>query len=75
VLQVAAGDWHSLALTEQGRVYTWGGASYGRLGHADLSNMPLDADEDPYQPTPRVVEDLYGINVVQVSDQIPSNCE
>ena len=66
-MQVAAGDWHSLALTEEGRVYTWGGASYGRLGHPDLSSMPLDADGDPYQPSPMMVEELSGVKVTQVS--------
>lgn len=66
IVQVAAGDWHSLGLTEEGRVYTWGGASYGRLGHADLSSMPLDSDGDPYQPIPKLVDDLCGVRVVQV---------
>lgn len=67
VVQVAAGDWHSLALTDEGRVYTWGGASYGRLGHPDLSAMPLDGDGDPYQPSPKLVEELSGVNVIQVA--------
>ncbi len=42
VIHVAAGDAHSLALTKEGRVYSWGSASYGRLG--------LGSDNDMYKP-------------------------
>mmetsp|Transcript_13024 Transcript_13024/g.34753 ORF Transcript_13024/g.34753 Transcript_13024/m.34753 type:complete len:640 (-) Transcript_13024:53-1972(-) len=52
LVQLACGSNHSLALTEGGRVWAWGGAIFGRLGPADVSNMPRDEDGDPYQPTP-----------------------
>lgn len=32
VVDVAAGDSHSMALTKDGNVFTWGSGSYGRLG-------------------------------------------
>lgn len=31
-LQVACGECHSVALTSDGRVWTWGGAGFGQLG-------------------------------------------
>lgn len=58
LVQLACGSNHSLALTEGGRVWAWGGAIFGRLGPADISEMPLDEDGDPYQPTPMLVEGL-----------------
>jgi len=52
IVQLACGSNHSLALTEGGRVWAWGGAVFGRLGPADISSMPLDEDGDPFQPEP-----------------------
>lgn len=43
VIQLAHGDYHNLALTSNGRVYSWGAYSSGALGlgHPDLPNTPL----------------------------------
>ncbi len=30
---VCCGDWHSLALTEKGEVFSWGDNKYGQIGH------------------------------------------
>ena len=39
---VSAGQYHSLALTADGAVFTWGAGGLGRLGHGeDLSNQLL----------------------------------
>ena len=35
ILLLAAGQYHTAALVEDGRVYTWGGNSNGQLGHDD----------------------------------------
>uniref|UniRef100_UPI00398E659F alsin isoform X3 n=1 Tax=Pristiophorus japonicus TaxID=55135 RepID=UPI00398E659F len=35
VVQVAAGAYHSLALTARSQVYSWGRNTYGQLGHAE----------------------------------------
>ena len=48
---------HSLAVTEVGRVYSWGGGSAGRLGHGD--------QED--QGTPKLIEALQEVRVVGVA--------
>ena len=39
VVQVAAGNYHSLALTATGVLYSWGDGSGGRLGHGVNENM------------------------------------
>jgi alpha-tubulin suppressor-like RCC1 family protein len=38
VVQIAAGDCHSLLLTESGQVFTFGSGSEGQLGHGDKMN-------------------------------------
>uniref|UniRef100_A0A3Q0KHT7 Regulator of chromosome condensation-related n=1 Tax=Schistosoma mansoni TaxID=6183 RepID=A0A3Q0KHT7_SCHMA len=37
VTQIAAGNWHSVCLTDTGDVYTWGWNEHGQLGHRSLS--------------------------------------
>ncbi|KAG8235979.1 hypothetical protein J437_LFUL015133, partial [Ladona fulva] len=50
IVEISAGQYHSMALTEDGRVYTWGWGVYGQLGHGDV--------EDCVVPT--VVKALQG---------------
>jgi len=57
VVAVAAGDFHSLALTAVGAVWSWGEGDIGRLGHGDEQNQLL----------PKKVEALAGQRVVAVS--------
>jgi alpha-tubulin suppressor-like RCC1 family protein len=40
IVQVAAGDSHSMALDKEGRVFSWGSGSYGRLG---VYHLPVAA--------------------------------
>ena len=56
-VQVSAGSFHSLVLTESGDVFSCGDGDYGKLGHGD--------EED--QHVPKVVEALRGKGAVQVS--------
>jgi len=35
IVSVAAGEWHCLALSREGDVYSWGDGHHGSLGHAD----------------------------------------
>jgi alpha-tubulin suppressor-like RCC1 family protein len=46
---VVAGEAHSVAVSHEGRLYTWGAGSYGRLGHG------FDTDES----VPKIVENLH----------------
>ncbi|KAF0697007.1 Aste57867_12281 [Aphanomyces stellatus] len=57
VVQVAAGDYHSAALTASGDVYTWGSGKDGQLG--------LGTNDD--RNVPRKVSELDGIQIVQVA--------
>ncbi|GJN89046.1 hypothetical protein Rhopal_002020-T1 [Rhodotorula paludigena] len=43
VIKIAHGDYHNLALTSSGRIYSWGAYSNGALGlgHPQLSGTPL----------------------------------
>lgn len=59
IVSIAAGGWHSCALSEQGDLYTWGWNSNGQLGIGD---------EYSVMATPHVVD--FGheqANVVQVA--------
>ncbi|CAE8585442.1 unnamed protein product, partial [Polarella glacialis] len=74
VVATACGDVHTLALTDEGHVYSFGGGSYGQLGVKDVLAMPVDADncytafrpdatklQGPYMPTPQRISGLEGI--------------
>jgi len=54
---VSAGAVHSLALTADGAVWSWGDGWRGKLGHGDEQSQPL----------PKKVEALAGQHVVAVS--------
>jgi len=56
VVAVSAGE-HSLALTADGAVWSWGGGASGKLGHGDLQNQLL----------PKKIEALAGQRVLAVS--------
>jgi alpha-tubulin suppressor-like RCC1 family protein len=50
VVQVAAGDFHSMALTAAGQLWTWGYGEKGQLGHGGKENLAV----------PRVVDEIEG---------------
>ena len=58
VVAVSVGHDHSLALTADGAVWSWGDGDYGQLGHGD--------EEDQWQP--KKVEAFAGQRVVALSD-------
>ena len=39
IVQVLAGEEHSLALSEHGEVYSWGRGTQGQLGHGDVKDV------------------------------------
>jgi len=57
VVAVSAGEHHSLTLTADGAVWSWGNGLYGRLGHGDQQIQLL----------PKKVEAFAGRRVVTVS--------
>ncbi|XP_012579744.1 PREDICTED: probable E3 ubiquitin-protein ligase HERC6 isoform X3 [Condylura cristata] len=58
IIQVSCGHHHSLALSEDGQVFSWGNNKYGQLG------LKMDL---PSQATPQRVRSLLGIPVTQVA--------
>ena len=58
VVRVACGSNHTLALTQSGRVYTWGQSSHGQLG---LGNRILES------ATPHPLTSLASIPVTSIS--------
>ena len=57
VCQLAAGPKHSMVRTEDGRVFTFGRGSFGKLGHGDQQD----------QLVPKVVDALQGVCVCQIA--------
>eukprot|EP00966_Prymnesium_polylepis_P214068 4958142-Prymnesium_polylepis.1 len=57
VRAVAAGHCHSLVLSEDGVVYSFGDGAHGRLGHGDVD----------LQSTPKAVEALRGVKVSSIA--------
>lgn len=57
VAQIACGSGHTVVLTTQGDVYTWGRGDDGRLGHG----------ENMWKYVPRLTLALRGRNMVQVT--------
>lgn len=58
LVDIAAGGWHSAALTDEGEVYGWGRGEHGRLGFGDDKSSKM---------VPQKVQLLAGENIVQVS--------
>lgn len=57
VQQIACGSGHTVVLTTEGEVYTWGRGDDGRLGHGD----------NGWKYVPRITNSLSGTTVVQVT--------
>uniref|UniRef100_A0A453RTD8 RCC1-like domain-containing protein n=2 Tax=Aegilops tauschii subsp. strangulata TaxID=200361 RepID=A0A453RTD8_AEGTS len=58
LVDIAAGGWHSAALTKEGEVYAWGRGEHGRLGFGDDKSSHM---------VPLKVQLLAGEDIVQVS--------
>ena len=54
---VACGAGHTLALTANGRVFSFGRGAFGALGHGDRLNCDV----------PRLVDALWGVGVAQIA--------
>jgi hypothetical protein len=57
VVKVGAGMHHTMALLDNGDVYSWGSGEYGRLGH----------DDEQMQTTPLLIDQLIGKGVKEIS--------
>ncbi|CAJ1962339.1 unnamed protein product [Sphenostylis stenocarpa] len=43
IIQIASGGYHSLALTDDGKVLSWGHGGQGQLGHGSVQNQKIPA--------------------------------
>lgn len=66
IRQVACGAVHSLALADNGKVYSWGVGTNGRLGHAS-SEHPGDPEIDKSEVAPKMIFALSELVVTQVA--------
>ena len=55
--QIACGGVHTVALTKNGEVFTWGCNRYGKLGHGDLNEKTV----------PTKVAALAGLVIIKIS--------
>ncbi|XP_038176815.1 probable E3 ubiquitin-protein ligase HERC6 isoform X2 [Arvicola amphibius] len=58
IVQVSCGHYHSLALSEDGQVFSWGSNSHGQLGLGKNCSS---------QASPKIVKSLEGIPLAQVA--------
>ncbi|KAJ9558736.1 hypothetical protein OSB04_013350 [Centaurea solstitialis] len=66
VKMAALGSDHSIAVTENGEVLSWGGGEYGRLGHGHNSSL-LGFLSSTSEYTPRLIKGLEGIKIKSVA--------
>ena len=59
ISDIAAGGWHSVAISDEGRVYVWGRGEYGRLGLGDKTGAS--------RLRPTLMESLKGMRIVEAS--------
>ncbi|WCJ44693.1 Regulator of chromosome condensation (RCC1) family protein [Euphorbia peplus] len=57
IVQVASGGYHSVALTDEGRVLSWGFGGHGQLGHSSIESERI----------PRLIDALADQNVVYIA--------
>ncbi|EEF52816.1 guanine nucleotide exchange factor P532, putative [Ricinus communis] len=57
VIQIASGGYHSLALTDEGKVLSWGFGGHGQLGHPSIQNQKI----------PMVIDALADQRVVYIA--------
>ena len=55
--QIVGGGWHTAALTNEGKVFTWGDNDFGQLGHGEYEHRHI----------PTKVESLDGVSIVKIA--------
>ncbi|KAK1563347.1 hypothetical protein Q3G72_026281 [Acer saccharum] len=57
ITQIACGGYHSLALTDEGKVLSWGYGGHGQLGHSSTQNQQI----------PVMIEALADVRVIYIT--------
>ena len=63
---ISCGEVHSLALSENGDIYSWGDCSYGQLGHSFINILPKDESNKPYLPIPQILETIKEVKMIDI---------
>ena len=66
VVQVAAGENHSLAVTDSGVVYSWGSDKSGQLGHSGVKSSKASSALN-FSLTPQKVDSLKKLFVLGIA--------
>jgi len=67
ILSVSAGDGHTVCVTKNGNVYSWGASACGQLGLEGIESMPKDSEGYPCQPSPCLIKLLMNVKVKEVA--------
>jgi len=65
-ISVGPGGYHTIALTVDKEVYTWGHNRVGQLGYSNSSVVPRNVEGAHFLPTPKAVASLRNLCVSQV---------
>eukprot|EP00300_Choanocystis_sp_HF-7_P010150 c16812_g1_i1.p2 GENE.c16812_g1_i1~~c16812_g1_i1.p2 ORF type:complete len:170 (+),score=31.40 c16812_g1_i1:761-1270(+) len=72
VVQIACGVSHSVAITDKGEMYSWGGNSYGQLGLGNFVSVSEPQLVDRLPPASRVVKISCGsFHTAAVVETVP----
>ncbi|KAK8941809.1 Ultraviolet-B receptor UVR8 [Platanthera guangdongensis] len=66
IKMIALGSEHSIAVTNEGSVMSWGSGGAGRLGHGHQSSI-LGFSFSSSEYTPRLIKNLEGVKIKKVS--------
>eukprot|EP00658_Telonema_sp_P-2_P082665 TRINITY_DN8784_c0_g1_i1.p1 TRINITY_DN8784_c0_g1~~TRINITY_DN8784_c0_g1_i1.p1 ORF type:complete len:1789 (-),score=688.48 TRINITY_DN8784_c0_g1_i1:283-5649(-) len=69
---LAAGGWHSCALTLDGELYTWGSGRCGQLGHGDWSSQRLPTPVQGLPPVSHVAAGSFHTIVLTTTGEVYS---
>lgn len=64
---VSAGDGHTVSVSRNGMVYSWGASACGQLGLERIESMPRDSEGYPYQPIPMQIKLLNNVKIKEIS--------
>ncbi|KAI8936986.1 hypothetical protein NX059_006213 [Plenodomus lindquistii] len=62
IVSITSGDYHGLAIAEDGHIWAWGANNYCETGYPDNAGA-----DDASLLTPRIIHSLEGKNVVELS--------
>ena len=70
IVQIATGSHHTIVLTDEGKVYTWGKNDTGALGHGDSQNDVYSLEEYPRLLEWPDTKDEYGADIIDKNKEL-----